>query len=135
MSCSECTVAFLPSRSLAVVLLCGAWLVGCGLPYARITDTLYLTSVPEGAQASLSTGQECVTPCTVTPLPAARTTVTFARTGCIPVTVSVAPVTEFGIVPGGDALYGTGVPILVAPNPVSANLSCSPLAVAAAEMR
>ena len=80
------------------------------------TATLTIESEPPGADASISTGASCRTPCSLA-LPVADTLVSYALRGYLPQTVPVRPL------PGESGLFGSlGTATQFDPNPVFAAL-------------
>jgi hypothetical protein len=80
------------------------------------TATLTIESDPPGADATISTGASCRTPCSLA-VPVADTLVSYALTGYLPQTVPVRPL------PGESGLFGSsGTATQFDPNPVFAAL-------------
>jgi len=80
------------------------------------TATLTIESDPPGADASISTGASCRTPCSLA-LPVADTLVSYALRGYLPQTVPVRPLR------GESGLFGSlGTATQFDPNPVFAAL-------------
>jgi hypothetical protein len=106
------------SLALAACSSSSDWLSLDSLKPAPVTDTITFESSPAGAQAKVSTGQACNTPCSLT-LPAnASFSVTFTLAGYQPETEQVE------LVSMGD---GTNK---LQPNPVTVELTAAPPAPA-----
>ena len=86
------------------------------LVQARATATLTIESDPPGADASISTGASCRTPCSLA-VPVADALVSYELTGFLPQTVPGRPL------PGESGLFGSsGTATQFDPNPVFAAL-------------
>ena len=101
---------------------CILGVAGCSsLPSGGSSALIQLQSTPPGATATTSTGQTCQTPCSVAVASDTEFTVTFAQTGYVPQTITVAahePDNPVGRLFGGSAEFS--------PNPVSAQLEAAP---------
>jgi len=99
---------------------------GCATMIRGTTEELQLTSDPVGAKASLSNGQSCTTPCSLSLARNSSLAVTFIKDGCDNHTVSVFPtLAGAGVILGGLIDYGTGAVYSLQPNPVIASLRCA----------
>ena len=113
------------SRVIAIVA-CGFSLAACSasmpnldfLKSAPPTEALRIESEPPGADAKISSGQSCRTPCELTVQASGEVSVTLALNGYQPQTVSVRPEAP---TPAQRDLEGGGTPRL-APNPVYVEL-------------
>jgi PEGA domain len=113
------------SRVIAIVA-CGFSLAACSasmpsldfLKSAPPTEALRIESEPPGADAKMSSGQSCRTPCELTVQASGEVSVTLALNGYQPQTVSVRPEAP---APAQRDLEGGGTPRL-APNPVYVEL-------------
>jgi len=101
---------------------CVLGVAGCSsLPSGGSSASIQLQSTPPRATATTSTGQTCQTPCSVAVASDSDFTVTFAQTGYVPQTITVAahePDNPMGRLFGGSVEF--------APNPVSAQLDADP---------
>ena len=101
-ACSSWTTSWMPSFEL--------------LSSKPATATLTIESDPPGADASVSTGASCRTPCSLA-VPLADALVSYELTGYLPQTVPVRPL------PGESGLFGSsGTATQFDPNPVFAAL-------------
>lgn len=106
-------------------LVLSLWLTSCATMIRGTTEELQLTSNPLGAKATLSNGQSCVTPCSLTLPRNGSFSVTFTKESCDAHTASVFPVLAgAGVILGGIIDYGTGAVYSLQPNPVLAGLNC-----------
>jgi hypothetical protein len=121
-------------RCAALVVACSLALVGCGsfsttdwLPSMSLGSGvgLRLESDPPGAEAQISAGPACRTPCTVSVPARDEMTVTFNLAGYLPQTI---PVRLQGGSPGTDSAFASVAEL--APNPVFAQLEPVPPPVA-----
>ncbi len=104
------------------VLLLGS---GCATMIRGTTEPLHLASNPAGAEATLSNGQSCITPCSLVLPRNASMSVTFAKKGCEDHMTSVFPtLAGAGVILGGLIDYGTGAVYSLMPNPVLVRLRC-----------
>jgi hypothetical protein len=87
---------------------------------APATVTLQLESVPSGAEARLSGGASCRTPC-VLPTPAVPTTVTFTLDRYQPQSVNLQPM-QRDVTRGADDDFTSSSSVDLQPNPVFAEL-------------
>jgi hypothetical protein len=112
------------TRAIAVVACslglaaCSSSLMGSELFSSKpATATLTIESDPPGADASVSTGASCRTPCSLAAPVADALTVSYELTGYLPQTVPVRPL------PGESGLFGSsGTATQFDPNPVFAAL-------------
>lgn len=107
---------------LLLVSACVLSAAGCSSwPLSESSQSLQLSSTPAGATATTSMGQSCQTPCSLTVTGNSDFTVTFAQSGYLPQTITVAahdsdnPLQR---IVGGSAQF--------MPNPVSAQLETAP---------
>jgi PEGA domain-containing protein len=114
------------SRVIAVVA-CGFTLAACSssisswnfLKSAPQTEALHIESEPPGADAKISGGQSCRTPCEVTVQSGGELSVTLSLNGYQPQTVSVRPEAP----PSGQRdADGFATTAKLAPNPVYVEL-------------
>jgi hypothetical protein len=118
---------------LSIILSATAFLVaGCATMIRGTREPLQLSSNPEGAEAQLSNGQSCTTPCSIDLPRETSVAVNFTKDGCDSQTVSVFPtLAGAGVILGGVIDYGTGAVYNLQPNPVIAGLHCHSVAQAA----
>jgi hypothetical protein len=90
------------------------WMNLDGLKPAPVLDTVRFESTPPGADAKVSNGQTCRTPCALALPSNAPLTVTFTLNGYLPEQDSMEPIST-----------GAGAPEL-RPNPVLAELTPAP---------
>jgi hypothetical protein len=90
------------------------WLNFDGLKPAPLMDTVRFESEPPGAEAKVSNGQACRTPCALALSVNSPVTVTFMLNGYLPESESIEPITI------------AGSPPQLRPNPVMVELSAAP---------
>jgi hypothetical protein len=107
---------------LVLVSACVLGVAGCSSwPLSESSQSLQLQSTPAGATATTSIGQSCQTPCSLAVTGNSDFTVTFAQSGYLPQTITVAarePDNPLQRIIGGSAQF--------TPNPVSAQLEAAP---------
>jgi hypothetical protein len=81
---------------------------------APIMDTVRFESEPPGAEAKVSNGQACRTPCALALPVSSPVTVTFMLNGYLPESEKIEPITT------------TGSPTQLRPNPVMVELNPAP---------
>ncbi len=102
---------------------------GCATIFRGTHQPLQITSMPDSAQAQLSDGQVCTTPCSLSVERDWTGSVTYSKDGCEPQMISVFHnVSGTGIIVGGIIDYADGAVYDLQPNPVNAMLKCSRLA-------
>jgi hypothetical protein len=105
-----------------LVTACVLGVAGCSSwPLSDSSQSLQLQSTPAGVTATTCMGQSCQTPCSLTVTSDSDFTVTFAQSGYLPRTITVAarePDNAFQRIIGGSAQF--------TPNPVSAQLETAP---------
>jgi hypothetical protein len=113
------------SRVIAIVA-CGFSLAACSsisslnlLKSAPQTEALHIESEPPGADAKISSGQNCRTPCEVTVQTGGELSVTLSLNGYQPQTVSVRPEAPSS---GQRDADGFATTAKLAPNPVYVEL-------------
>jgi hypothetical protein len=100
-------------------------LTSCATMIRGTSEELQMTSQPAGATATLSNGQACLAPCSLTLPRNASLTVTFSKVNCDDQLLSVFPVLAgAGVILGSLIDYGTGAVYSLQPNPVVAVLKC-----------
>ncbi len=92
----------------------GLALAACSLKPAPIMDTVRFESEPPGAEAKVSNGQACRTPCALALPVNSPVTVTFMLNGYLPESESIEPITN------------VDSPPQLRPNPVMVELSAAP---------
>ncbi len=101
-------------------------LTGCATMIRGTSETLVITSEPEGALAKLSNGQSCVTPCQMKLKRNEIVYIKFEKKGCEPAMIPVVPtLAASGVIWGGLIDYGTGAVYDLTPNPVHVLLKCN----------
>jgi hypothetical protein len=110
-----------------IMTLCALSLTSCATMIRGTSEELQFNSQPAGATATLSNGQSCMAPCSLTLPRNASLAVTFSKEHCDDQMLSVFPVLAgAGVVLGGIIDYGTGAVYSLQPNPVVAVLKCRP---------
>ena len=116
-------------RRVIAVMACGFSLAACSASLPSLSfmkssppmEALRIESDPPGAEAKISSGQSCRTPCELTVDAAGELAVTLALVGYQPQTISVRPAA-----PGPQGQGG----VSLAPNPVFVELLPTPAAPA-----
>jgi len=90
------------------------WMSLDALKPAPMMDTVRFESEPQGAEAKVSNGQSCRTPCALALPVSAPMTVTFTLNGYLPESETIEPVAA------------TGSPPQFRPNPVTVELTTAP---------
>lgn len=115
-------------RMIAIggALIAAMGLTGCATIVRGTNQPLQITSEPTGAQAILSNGQSCTTPCSMRLKRQASVLITYKKPGCKTAQLSVYPtLAGAGVVLGGLIDYGDGAVYNLTPNPASVMLDCS----------
>jgi hypothetical protein len=75
--------------SLVLGIICSLWLSGCATLTRGTTEPYTVISDPPGAEATFSSGESCLTPCTVDMKRKTSFNVTIKKSGYLPVDVAV----------------------------------------------
>jgi hypothetical protein len=105
---------------------------GCATMIRGTSEPLAITSEPDGATASVSSDQKCITPCQVELKRNQSALIKYTKDGFEPEVISVFPtIAGAGIILGGIIDYGTGAVYSLTPNPAHVILKKSPQLAAA----
>jgi len=75
--------------SLVLGIICSLWLSGCATLTRGTTEPYTVLSDPPGAEVTFSSGESCLTPCTVDMKRKTSFNVTIKKPGYLPVDVAV----------------------------------------------
>ncbi len=109
----------------AIMLLLPAVLAGCATMIRGTEQEIFINSEPEGAEVTLSNGQQCVTPCRLKAQRKESLQITVRKEGCNTITTAMVPtLAGAGVILGGLIDYGTGAVYDLQPNPLFVTLTC-----------
>jgi len=101
------------------VVLVACIFTGCATMVRGTTETLSVTSEPDGATVQMSDGQEGITPCQFKCKRSRTLMIKMAKDGYYDESITVTPVIDSsGFLLGGLIDYGTGAVYHLQPNPV-----------------
>ena len=113
-------------RSALLILSCSLT-SGCVTMMRGTSEEIKIFTDPGGARATLSDGQSCDTPCTLTTKRRDDLTVVVQKAGCQSATAKMTAVMDStGVLVGGIVDLANGAVYVHQPNPLSVQLACGP---------